>query len=316
MPIPDSTLSTLEQIRIRIRRITRNPSSAQITDDNIDDYINTFMLYDMPAYLKLDSLKEVLTFFTEANVDIYETNTTDAEDAMYNFKNRFTNVVNPIYVAGSKVSLYQSINEFYDVYPKTNYEVSIGSGDGVTTSFTGTIDNHPILSKQITVSTVDIAGNSVVVVDDGEGGFTGPVDPLSSVLYTTGQYYINFDVAPASDEDIWIQIVPYAAGKPVSILFSEDKFTLRPVPDMTYRVEVTVNARPTALAAATDLPQLAEWAEYISYGAAIKILQDRLDMEAVQMLMPQFKNQEVLITRRKIVQNSSKRVATIYSGGE
>ena len=83
---------------------------------------------------------------------------------------------------------------------------------------------------------------------------------------------------------------------------------------MTYRVEVTVNIRPTELT--TGLPQLAEWAEYISYGAAIKILQDRLDTEGVQILMPQFKKQEVLITRRKIVQNARKRVPTIYSGGE
>ena len=314
MPTPDNTLSTLEQIRIRIRRITRNPSSSQISDADIDNYINTFMLYDMPAQLKLDSLEQVLTFFTSANVDIYETNTIDTTAPLYNFKNRYTNVIDPIYVAGSEVQLFQSAEEFYTMYPKPNYKVNIGTGDGLTTAFTGTLDAHPILANHVTVSTVDTASSVVIVTDDGEGGFTGAIDPLSTILYTTGAYYINFTTAPASGEYVWIQAVNYAASKPTSILFVEDKFTLRPIPDMTYRVEVTVNARPTELTA--GLPQLAEWAEYISYGAAIKILQDRLDAEGVQMLMPQFKNQEVLITRRKIVQNASRRVPTIYSGGE
>jgi len=316
MPIPDSTLSTLEQIRIRIRRITRNPSSAQILDADIDNYINTFILYDMPAHLKLDSLKQVLTFFTAANVETYETNTTDNTDPMYNFKNRYTNIIQPIYVAGSKVSFYQSNDEFYSVYPKVNYKINIGTGDGITTAYIGTFDSAPIIAGEITVSTVDIADNLVTVTDTGEGDFSGPVNPLSVVSYTTGSYYIDFNVAPLSGETIWFQAVPYVAGKPTSILFFQDKFTLRPIPDMTYRVDVTANVRPTELENAADMPDLSEWAEYISYGAAIKILQDRLDMEGVQMLMPQFKNQEVLINRRKIVQNAGKRTETLYSGVE
>jgi len=314
MPTPDNTLSTLEQIRIKIRRITRNPSSSQISDADIDNYINTFMLYDMPAQLKLDSLEQVLTFFTSANVDIYETNTIDTTAPLYNFKNRYTNVIDPIYVAGSEVQFFQDTEEFYTMYPKPNYKVNIGTGNGITTVFTGTLDAHPILKDQVTVSTVDTAGFPLVLVDNGSGGFTGSVDAFSYITYTTGVYDITFTTPPASGEYVWIQAVNYVASKPTSILFVEDKFTLRPVPDMTYRVEVTVNIRPTELT--TGLPQLAEWAEYISYGAAIKILQDRLDTEGVQILMPQFKKQEVLITRRKIVQNARKRVPTIYSGGE
>jgi len=109
-----------------------------------------------------------------------------------------------------------------------------------------------------------------------------------------------------------LQVVPYTCSKPVSILYTENSFILRPVPDAVYRVEVSTSKRPSYLLTADTMPELAEWSQYIAYGASIKLLQDRLDMDAVAMLTPEFKNQEMLINRRKIIQNAQKRVATIY----
>jgi len=63
--MPDSTLSTLEQIRIKVRRLTRSPSTSQITDASINDYINTFILYDFPEHLKTSYLRKTFTFYTE-----------------------------------------------------------------------------------------------------------------------------------------------------------------------------------------------------------------------------------------------------------
>ena len=37
--------STLNAIRIKIRRITRSPSPSQISDATIDEYVNTFIHY-------------------------------------------------------------------------------------------------------------------------------------------------------------------------------------------------------------------------------------------------------------------------------
>jgi len=53
MASPDASLSKLESIRTKIRRLTRSPSSAQITNAQIDDYINTFVLYDFPEYIQI-----------------------------------------------------------------------------------------------------------------------------------------------------------------------------------------------------------------------------------------------------------------------
>ena len=69
--------STLAAIRTKIRRLTHSPSAALITDAQIDEYVNTFVLYDFPETLRLFSLRKTLTFYTEPNEDVYETNTVD-----------------------------------------------------------------------------------------------------------------------------------------------------------------------------------------------------------------------------------------------
>ena len=318
MPTPDSNLSTLGNIRTKVRRLTRNPSEAQLSTTEIDNYVNNFVLYNMPAQIKLSSLEKVLIFFTHPDVDVYETNNTDTTDPLYNFKNIYTNVLDPVYIAGRQADLYQTREEFYSIYPQISSRVSIGTGDGIVTDFTYTLEAYPILKNSVVVSTINTALVPVVVVDTGEGDFTGAVNPLSSISYSTGQIYVSFTTAPADGEDVWVSYIPYTAGQPNSILFFDDKFVVRPVPDQSYKVEINAYKRPTEFISAspTQVPELSEWWEYIALGASIKILQDRLDGEGVNMLIPMFKEQEILIGRRKIVQNAGKRTPTIYSGVE
>ena len=313
----DSTLSTLEQIRTRVRRLTKSPSAAQLSNGDIDSYINTFVLYDMPSYLRLNTLKELLTFYTDPNVGTYSTITADAEDPMYNFKNKYVSATDLAYVGGNRISFSQSRSEFYNAYPLNNYKESIGTGDGIETNFTGTLTNIPVLPNNVTLSSVDGGGDPQKANDDGISTFSGDVTAASSIAYIAGTYDITFDLAPGAGEDIWIQTVPYKASKPVSILYINEEFVLRPVPDITYRVDVEMYRRPTEFLSAdtTQQPELAQWSQYISYGAAVKLLQERMDQESVAILMPEFKNQERLVNRHKINQNSIKRVATIYTNG-
>jgi hypothetical protein len=61
------------------------------------------------------------------------------------------------------------------------------------------------------------------------------------------------------------------------------------------------------------MPELSQWWQYIAYGAAKKIFEDRMDMESVQLIMPEFKKQEALVNRRTIDQLSKERASTIYT---
>jgi hypothetical protein len=97
------------------------------------------------------------------------------------------------------------------------------------------------------------------------------------------------------------------------MLYFDDAFVLRPVPDKVYPVEFEVYRRPSELLAVNASPELEQWWQYIAYGAAKKIFEDQSDMDSVQQIMPEFKQQERLVLRRTIVQQTNERVATIYT---
>ena len=309
----DSSYAALSNIRTKIRRLTRSPSANILPDADIDSYINNFILYDMPNHIKPNALQKTLTFYIEPNVDEYETNTVDPTNPLYNFKNKYVKVMSPIYVGGYQVDFFQSQEEFYNYFPLNNSRVTIDEGDGVTTNFTGTLDAVPMLQNLVMASSIDTGGDPLVANDDGAGAWEGDVSAAGSISYLTGAYDITFDVAPASGEYIYIQSKPYTVGRPTAVLFNENKFVFRSVPDISYRVDVTVYQRPTEMSLDTDMPELAEMWQYIAYGAAIKVLQDRLDTETLEIISPEFDRQETLVMRRTYQQISEQRTPTIFT---
>jgi len=319
MPIADDSYSTLDDIRTKVRRLTKSPSSTQITDAVIDQYINTFILYDLPARLQLLDLKTTLTFFTEPYIDTYENNTADADDPLYNFKNKYISFQSPIYISGQLASYYQDRVEFYANESQVETVANIATGNGVDTILTGTLPNAPLLRNKVLFSTIASDNTGLEIHDDGDGNLdqgdavVGPDIGDATIDYVTGEYELEFTSAPKDDEAIYANTIPYIPAKPTSILYFDSKFILRPVPDRPYRVEITATQRPTELDDAAQKPDLAQWWQLVALGAARKILQDRMDMDSVTLLEPIFKEQELLVNRRTIIQQSQQKVSTIYN---
>lgn len=319
--MPDNTLSTLNKIRIKIRRLTRSPSSSQLTDADIDEYVNTFILYDFPNEIRLDALRDNLVFYTAPNVDTYKNNTTDPNDPLYNFLNKYYRIQTPAYIGGNRAYLTESEEEFYYQYPRTTTEDTIATGDGVSVFFVGKLSRPNALRNFVTFSSVDTSGNPIEAYDDGNGNIIGdvPSTPPGPVLgsntidYVTGDYNLEFSNTPDDGQAIYVRYHSYKPSKPYGILLFNEEFTLRPVPDKTYRVQIQAFKRPSELLVGTDMPDLAQWWQYIAYGAAIKVFQDRSNLEGVQELMPEYKRQELLILRKTISQLSDERAATLYA---
>jgi hypothetical protein len=76
-----------------------------------------------------------------------------------------------------------------------------------------------------------------------------------------------------------------------------------------------VDVQPLELLSSGAVPKLAEWSQYIAYGAAKKIFEDRMDMDSVQMIIPEFKEQEAMALRTTLAQQCNERTQTIYSSG-
>jgi hypothetical protein len=336
MPNVIVTPSTLETIQTKVRRLTRSPSPSQLTDDQINEYINTFVLYDFPEHLRLFNLRTTFSFITEPYIDVYETSD-DVNSVFYNFLNKYITIHPPVYIAGFQALFSESRNQFFSIYPMINSIASIGTaGDGVTTTFTGIVNSAqanipPYVNNQGTVllrnnvlfSSIDTNGNGLALIDYPVNSTTGALgiigtpqtlpSPYGQINYLTGAFTVNFPIAPGTGQPINSQTVPQQSSRPQSLLFYDGQITLRPVPDQPYRVNMEVYIQPAELLSNSQNPELNEWWQLFAYGAAKKVFEDRMDLESVALIMPEYKKQMNLVQRRTIVQQTSQRASTIYA---
>lgn len=319
MPIAaaDSTLAAIIQ---KVRFLTRSPSATQLTDAQIEAYVNTFVAYDFPEELRLFRLKTTFTWYCQPYKDVYSPSVV-VNDPLYQFDQKYISFEPPLYIAGVESAYTQSRENFFRAYPMINNIANSGSvGNGVAVHFVSNITPVtpvPILRGQVTFSSIDINNNGLVAYDKlGDGNLYDNVNvaPIGTINYLTGAYDITFPVAPGVDQVIYAETVPYVPAQPIQMLYYENKFTLRPVPDKPYQITINAFIQPTQfLVDTTQSPQMQQWWQYIAYGAAKKVLEDRMDLETVDLIMPEFNRQERLCLRQSLVQQSNQRVPTIYT---
>jgi len=363
---------TLAQIEQKVRRLTRSPSTAQLSQADLDNYINTFVVYDFPENLRTFNLRTEFSFYTNSGQDTYNTDILSFAGAvnnpLYNFQNKYMTVHPPFYIAGFQAQYYQSPQQFYAVYPKINSIQLIGYGTGTVGPFTGYINsnqaiipppstgfrqhvsllqNNVLFSSLGTLAVVPpstvpgVVAQTLVDVplvdpttgfklqfgnlyDPNTAAYNDPVtgalavpptvlDPNNTIDYFTGKFTINFTLPTLVGTPIQSQSVPQAMALPQSIMFYSNEFTIRPVPHYGHKVNFEVYQRPTALLSEGQCPELEEYWQYIALGASIKIFQDRMDMDSVNLILPEYRRQETLCLRRTLVQNATQRATTIYA---
>ncbi len=306
--------STLQDIRDKIRRLTGSPSITQLTDAQIDNAINTYYTYDMPQQIKLFNLKEEFEFYTQPNIDTYDFP-----------RNEYRTVSPPLYIAGYESFWSQSEDQFYRTYPQLEFIEEVAQGDGrVDEPYLFTLTNIPCLRGYIAAGKPDTVFSQVLISgvsgstnqiarDDGNGGFIDEagVSLTGSIDYVTGEVSIEF--AFAVDGTINAQNIPYVAARPQAVLFFNDIFFLRPVPDQAYKVQMEAFRTPTSLIGSSTSPLLDEWWQYLAFGGSKKILEDRLDIDGLEKIMVLLEEQQRLVLRRTIVQQTNERTATIYT---
>jgi len=304
--------STLAAIKKKVRRLVASPSINQLSNADLEEYIDTFYEQDLPSHLKLWNLHDKLEFYTQPNEDQYSFDT-----ELYHA------VVPPVYIDGYQSFYSQSREEFFRIYPKTATEQTGPAGTTAAGPYSFTLNSTPVLKRQVTLSVEDTAGTVHVANDvpDTPASQTGTwVDSntgavlAGTINYVTGAITITWPNIIDPDENIIARYNAYQASRPSAMLFFNDYFILRPVPDKVYRVVVDVYRRPTQLLATDQTnPEVQQWWQYIAFGAAVKILQDRQDMESLQNIMPFFKEQENLVMYRTATQQAPERTATIYT---
>ncbi len=324
--------STLEIIRTKVRRLTGRPSEQQISNAQINEYVNTFYQYDFPEHIRVFTQHGVFKFMTEENVDQYDMRAVDPDNPKFNelvisfdggnesAVDIFTNLQQPVYIAGYQSFYSQSREQFFRTYPALgDIDTSI-RGDGTIGPYDFRLPNVPMLQNSVTVGAIDSTDQTIKVVDDPQNRTTGnwlisnsTTSVIGSIDYLTGIGTITFTNSIPSGNEITFTFTPYQPNRPQAILFYENILTLRPVPDKPYPVELNAFLTPKALLLDESNPELKQWWQYLAYGAAKKIFEDSQDPDGVAQIMQGFKEQQELVLHRHIVQQTNERTATIYT---
>ncbi len=312
-------MPTLERIQNTIRNITGRKSTNQLSTAGLNNFINDFYLYDFPERLKTLELEGWFRFMTEPNVSRYPLagsfssgrpnvaplSTAIQEDTILRDDIYFVN--QPAYIDGYEISLMQDSETFYRYWPDLKFIETLTTGDGTTGApYAVTMTNLPAQRGSVIVS-ADAQSSR----DDGAGGwietgFVGAID------YITGVTTITFPAIVPTTTNIDLHYYPYVASRPRDVLFYEQFFEFRPIPDRSYEFRIHSQRRPTAMAALTDPPEFVEWCNLIAYGSALKVLIEDGDWDEYKNLYPIFSEQKNLAQRRALKQLRDQRVATPY----
>lgn len=176
--------------------------------------------------------------------------------------------------------------------------------------------------------TANTASGTLNVTDDGAQGATGNLigdclPGLGTINYQTGVISgLTFTSAVPSGNDIQAQYNPARPSIPLSILFYQNQFVLRPVPNQGYTITLTAYRLPSqALLGSTDpddprmsgRPELIEWWETLAFGAAKKVYEDRLDPDGVALMDKSLAEHYALNEARTYAQLGTQRIATLFS---
>lgn len=282
---------TLADIRTKVRAVTGSPSTDQISDSDLNNYINNYYVYTMPFELKEQITNQFLNFKTTPGTDVYS------------FPGGYFTDQPGAYADGFPLIFYQDPDVFYQDWPQQYAVDNIATGDGVTTVFSGGLQNPPVIIGTLFITADDPSGTQQLLEDQGDGTLTG--DGTGTINYLTGAYTVTFTTAPASSAVIYAKYQGYSANRPQGVLFFNNEFTFRPVPDQAYAIQMQGYIKPIQLTADSDTPLQVEWGPLIAYGASVEIFSDRGDVDNVDRYFPIFKRFENVALGRTIQQYSA-----------
>jgi hypothetical protein len=143
---------------------------------------------------------------------------------------------------------------------------------------------------------------------------------LNTVNYSTGIVNVTFTdpttglaIDIPAGNPIQAQCYFFQQGLPRALLFYNNCITLRPPPDISYLIELDGYLTPAAFLSSGNAAPFGYMSEYISRGAARKILADTGDVEQFQFYEPLFREQETLVWKRSQRQFTATRTGTIFS---
>lgn len=285
----------LSDIRRKVRQVTGRLSSNELSNNQIDTYINNYYQFTFPAEVKLEREHTYYTFLTTPLQQLYD------------YPDGYTNFEPPVYVNLQPLLFYQDPTVYFQENPEQINMQTPWTGDGNEVGFSFTVQFPYILPESVIVT-----DNTETFTDNGSGVLTGDLGGTGTVNYTTGAIAVSFNTAPDDGQVIYVTFEQFQPGMPNAVLLYNNQFRFYPVPDTVYRVQVKAYAIPSALTLATDTPTLEEWGECIAYGASRDICIDFGEADRYAEITQLYKEQVSYILTRTVQTLMNERARPMY----
>jgi len=318
--------------------------------------MHSFYAYDLPAKFRSLKLQDVYSFNTNVGQETYPFNselytTVNQPATCAKRELRWFNTPSSFYANNYNWQSFTNFatgdgttgpySGFTTAFP---FVASINNDPGTQTARNlffpqGRVQNILITANVIGANGV---GETQNVTDDGQGNLiqifqtsnsgnqeyawtyyrqyassTPTVPGNATINYQTGEITgLIFAQAIPSGTPIQVQYNPKQFSIPLAILFFQNQFTLAPVPDAGYTIEMTCYRQPIQALLAADQagnPELSEWWEILAVGASKKIFEERLDSDGVIFIDKMLKERYDIIETRTYAQIGQESINTIYS---
>ena len=279
---------TLADIRLKVRQVTGRFTENELTTNELTQRINQYYTLEFPAEVKLEAKHVYYQFTTSANQAYYDVPLTT-----------YTNFEPPATANNLELIWYQDPTYFFENNPLQYTFLTPWTGDGSTTNFTTTVTGFPIFPGTLTITdNVELFEDSNQDWTISNVTLTGDQGGSATINYNSGSVDVTFNTAPSNGQNIYLNYVIFAAGRPQAILLYNNQFQLWPVPDQAYIIKMGAYSVVSPFTSATDTPYLSEWGPAISYGTARGIFADYGELESYAQTTELYKEQIAYCLKR------------------
>jgi len=152
---------TLTKIRAKVRKLTGRRSTSQISDDDLDDYINDYYRNKFPTEVDLDQFRGYLTQRLSA---------TDSGEYLIEDSDSILKLEKPARVNGIEIDFYMDEDNFLLEYPKDTGSAFVINEDGAGLAI-GTADTTAV--QNVNAFDYDISRNSYYLAAATETSLSG-----------------------------------------------------------------------------------------------------------------------------------------------
>lgn len=302
-------MATLADIRQKVRNITGRPDVTQLSDAQIDFYVNNYYTLNFPDEFRTLDLKQYFEIVLQSNIDTYQL---PPQTGSLN-----PTVLYPLeldktaWVGGQQISIREDPQSFYQIWPETTQSITFAIGNGGV-AYTGTLTT-PVVPGTVVIS--DGVQGLTDINKDGNLYLLDSPNIHGTVNYITGVASVIFPNVVNIGTTIFGENASYTSGWPTDVLFFNQTFVFRPVPNQPYLFRVQAYVRPTQLVSTNPLamPNFIEWWEMIAMGASLKVFEDNGDMDQYQKFYPLYQNYKDIAQRRTLKQIAVERAQTLYT---